>query len=244
MNYFFFLEASMLICLGVHSLHRLRGRRKKSASLPSIPLFSTLCAFASYLGFYFNCQGFITLSEFNAPLPALASTLYFVVLLCTPRTKFIAADKPFPSSLLLISQALSLLICSSFNNSTLFLLLALEPLIPLVDLLRRGERIRIFLIHWVPAWLIAITLAFANNLPNEITGCLITILVILRMGIFPGHTWIIYLTEKCCFTLALLFITPMTPILILLKTINSSMKLTQAFTFLGLQSQASFISLG
>lgn len=232
MNYFFFLEASMLICLLGALISSLAKSQEKIRFITIYSsFFSTLCAIASYLGFYFGCQGFVILSEFNAPLPALSSTLYFVVLLCTPRTKFIGADKPFPSNLLLLSQALSLLICSSSSNTTLFLLLALEPLIPLIDLIRRGERIRIFLIHWIPAWLIAITLAFSNNIPNEITGCLITILVIIRMGIFPGHTWIVYLTEKCCFTLALLFITPMTPILILLKN-NQLLHETHASLYL------------
>ena len=218
MNYFFFLEASMFICLLGALISSLAKSQEKIRFITIYSsFFSALCAIGSYLGFYFGYQGYITLSEFNATLPALSSLLYFVVLLCTPRTKFIGANNPFPSSLLLLSQALSLLICSSSNNSTLFLLLALEPLIPLIDLIQRGERIRIFLIHWMPAWLIAITLAFASNLPNEITCCLITILVVIRMGIFPGHAWIAYLSEKCSFTIALLFITPMTPTLILFK---------------------------
>ena len=218
MNYFFFLEASMLICLLGALISSLAKSQEKIRFITIYSsFFSALCGFASYLGFYFSYQGYITLSEFNAPLPALSSLLYFVVLLCTPRTKFIGADKPFPSNLLLLSQTLSLLICSSSNNSTLFLLLALEPLIPLIDLIRRGERIQIFLIHWVPTWLIALTLAFANSLPMELTGILISLMVIIRMGIFPGHTWIVYLTEKCSFTIALLFITPMAPILIILK---------------------------
>ena len=218
MNYFFFLEASLFICLLGALISSLAKSQEKIRFITIYSsFFSALCGFASYLGFYFSYQGYITLSEFNAPLPALSSLLYFVVLLCTPRTKFIGADKPFPSNLLLLSQTLSLLICSSSNNSTLFLLLALEPLIPLIDLIRRGERIQIFLIHWVPTWLIALTLAFANSLPMELTGILISLMVIIRMGIFPGHTWIVYLSEKCSFTIALLFITPMAPILIILK---------------------------
>jgi hypothetical protein len=217
MNYFFFLEASMLICILGALISSLAKSQEKIRFITIYSsFFSALCAITSYLGFYFGYQGYIKLSEFNAPLPALSSLIYFVVLLCTPRTKFIGADKPFPSNLLLLSQALSLLICASSSNTTLFLLLALEPLIPLIDLMRRGERIRIFLIHWIPAWLIAITLAFTNNLPEDLTGGLITILVIIRMGLFPGHTWFGYLTEKCSFTIALLFITPITPTLILL----------------------------
>ena len=240
MNYFF-LEASVLICLLGALISSLAKSQEKIRFITIYSsFFSALCAIASYLGFYFGYQGFITLSEFNAPLPALASTLYFVVLLCTPRTKFIGADKPFPSSLLLLSQALSLLICSSSNNSTLFLLLALEPLIPLIDLIRRGERIRIFLIHWVPTWLIAITLPFVNNLPNEITGCLITIMVVIRMGIFPGHAWLVYLTEKCSFTIALLFITPITPTLILLAN-NQLLHDTHASLYLSWFAIASTI---
>ena len=218
MNYFFFLEVSIFICiLGALISSLAKSQEKIRFIIIYSSFFSALCAIASYLGFYFGYQGYIKLSEFNAPLPALSSLLYFVVLLCTPRTKFIGADKPFPSNLLLLSQALSLLICSSSSNGTLFLLLALEPLIPLIDLTRRGERVRIFLIHWVPTWLIALTLAFENNLPVELTGILISLMVVIRMGIFPGHTWIVYLTEKCSFTIALLFITPMAPILIILK---------------------------
>ena len=217
MNYFLFLEASILICLvGALGTSLAKSQEKIRFIMIYCSFFSALCASISYLLFYSGYQSFIQLSEFTAPMPALASMLYFVVLLCTPRTKFIGADKPFPSSLLLLSQALSLLICSSSNNSTLFLLLALEPLIPLMDLILRGERIRIFLIHWIPAWLITITLAFGNDLPNELTGVLVTILVMIRIGLFPGHAWLIYLTEKCSFTIALLFITPMAPILILL----------------------------
>jgi len=116
----------------------------------------------------------------------------------------------------------------------------LEPLIPLIDLILRGERIRIFLVHWVPAWLIAITLAFANNLPIEITGCLITIMVVIRMGIFPGHAWLVYLTEKCSFTIALLFITPITPTLILLAN-NQLLHDTHASLYLSWFAIASTI---
>ena len=240
MNYFF-LEASVLICLLGALISSLAKSQEKIRFITIYSsFFSALCAIASYLGFYFGYQGFITLSEFNAPLPALASTLYFVVLLCTPRTKFIGADKPFPSSLLLLSQALSFLICSSSNNSTLFLLLTLEPLIPLIDLIRRGERIRIFLIHWVPTWLIAITLGFVNNLPVDLTGILITIMVVIRMGIFPGHAWLVYLTEKCSFTIGLLFITPITPTLILLAN-NQLLQDTHASLYLSWFAIASTI---
>lgn len=232
MNYFLFLEASLLFCVGGAIAASLAKSQEKIRFITIYcSFFSALCALASYLLFYSGCQGFIALSEFTAPLPALASILYFVVLLCTPRTKFIGADKPFPSSLLLLSQALSLLICSSSNSSTLFLLLAIEPLIPLIDLVKRGERIRIFLIHWIPAWLIAITLAFANNLPEELTGGLISLLVVIRMGLFPGHAWLVYLTEKCSFTLALLFITPITPTLILLAN-NQLLHDTHASVYL------------
>lgn len=239
MNYFPFLEASMLICLGGAIAASLARSQEKIRFITIYcSFFSALCATASYLLFLSGRQGFITLSEFTAPLPALASILYFVVLLCTPRTKFIGADKPFPSSLLLLSQALSLLICSSSNNSTLFLLLALEPLIPLIDLLRRGERIQIFLIHWIPAWLIALTLAFVNNLPQELTGGLITILIMIRMGLFPGHSWFVYLTGKCSFTIALLFITPITPTLILL-TNNQLLHDTHASVYLSWLATAS-----
>jgi hypothetical protein len=232
MNYFFFLEASMLICILGALISSLAKSQEKIRFITIYSsFFSALCAIASYLGFYFGYQGYIKLSEFNAPLPALSSLIYFVVLLCTPRTKFIGADKPFPSNLLLLSQALSLLICASSSNATLFLLLALEPLIPLINLVRRGEPIRIFLIHWIPAWLIAITLAFINNLSNEITSYLITILVIIRMGLFPGHAWFGYLTEKCSFTIALLFITPITPTLILLAN-NQLLQDTHASLYL------------
>jgi len=228
----FFLEASLLICLLGAVISSLTKSQEKIRFITIYSSFiSTLCAIASYLLFNSLHQGFITLSEFTAPLPALASMLYFVVLLCTPRTKFIGTDKPFPSSLLLVSQALSLLICSSSSNSNLFILLALEPLIPLIDLVRRGERIRIFLLHWIPAWLVAMALAFASHLPNEATGILITILVVIRMGLFPGHAWLVYLTEKCSFTIALLFITPITPTLILL-TNNQLLHNTHASLYL------------
>lgn len=228
----FFLEASLLICLLGAVISSLTKSQEKIRFITIYSSFiSALCAIAAYLLFKSLHQGFIPLSEFTAPLPALASLLYFVVLLCTPRTKFIGTDKPFPSSLLLVSQALSLLICSSSSNSTLFILLALEPLIPLIDLLRRGERIRIFLIHWIPAWLIAMALAFASHLSDEATGILITILVVIRMGLFPGHAWLVYLTEKCSFTIALLFITPITPTLILL-TNNQLLHNTHASLYL------------
>lgn len=216
MNHFPLLETGIGICI-IGALVSLLVKSQEKIRFITIysSFFSALCAMGSYLLFYQGYHGFIVPSEFNAPLPALAGMLYFVVLFCTPRTKFIGADKPFPSSLLLVAQGFTLLTCAMTENPLLFLLLALEPLIPMVDLVKRGERIRIFLIHWVPAWLAALAVAFANHLPEKVAGLLITLLVIVRLGLFPGHSWIVFIARKCSFTTTILFVTQMTPVLLL-----------------------------
>jgi len=215
-----FLEASIGICLiGVIFTSLSKSQEKIRQITINSSFFSTLCCLiASYLSFS-GFQGYLQLDSFSAPLLALNSILTFTILFCTPRTKFIGALTPFPAILVLLSQIWVILFTSNTNSYLLFALLLIEPMIPLLDLIRRGEKTRVFLFHFVPYWLSAIVL-FTNLLPFEANSFLIILMVIIRTGIFPCHAWVSSLMNQGSFTISLLFMLPMPSIIFLLFNHN------------------------
>ncbi len=215
-----FLEASIVICLlGMFLITQTKSIEKVRQITIYSSFFAALCCLISSILSFSGFQGYLQLDSFSAPLLALSSILTFTILFCTPCTKFIGALTPFPSILVLLSQIWVILFTSNTNSYLLFALLLIEPLIPLLDLKRRGEKTRIFLFHFVPYWLSAIAL-FTNLVPYEAKGFLIILMVIIRSGIFPGHAWVSYLMNQGSFTVSLLFILPMPSIIFLLINHN------------------------
>ena len=154
----------------------------------------------------------LVIDELSAPLPALSSLLYFLVLLSTLRTKL----ERFHHSLTMLSMALVIATLSCHDPWTLIVLLTLSIIPPWIELRQRGQSARVFLIHM---GLFSGLLFVGWSLVRETNGtfaasglsaALLTAAALLRAGVAPVHCWMTDLFERASFGTALLFLTPMT----------------------------------
>jgi NADH-quinone oxidoreductase subunit M len=154
----------------------------------------------------------LVIDELSAPLPALTSLLYFLVLLATLRTKL----ERFPLSLTMLSMALVMATLSCHDPWLLIVLLTLSILPPWLELRQRGQSSRVFLIHmglFIALLLAGWSLVSESNgsyTASGLSAALLTAATLLRAGVAPVHCWMTDLFERASFGTALLFLTPMT----------------------------------
>jgi NADH-quinone oxidoreductase subunit M len=154
----------------------------------------------------------LVIDELSAPLPALASLLFLLVLLATLRTKL----ERFPLSLTLLSLSLTNATLSCHDPWLLIVLLSLSVLPPLIELRQRGQSTRVFVIHMglftgllLAGWAL-VDRTDGTASASGLSAALLTAAAILRAGVAPVHCWMTDLFEKASFGTALLFLTPMT----------------------------------
>lgn len=154
----------------------------------------------------------LVIDELSAPLPALASLLFLLVLLATLRTKL----ERFPLSLTLLSLSLTNATLSSHDPWLLIILLSLSVLPPFLELRQRRQSTRVFLIHMglftgllLAGWAL-VDRTDGTASASGLSAALLTAAAILRAGVAPVHCWMTDLFEKASFGTALLFLTPMT----------------------------------
>lgn len=149
------------------------------------------------------------LDELNAPLVPFVALLHLLVLVGTtggkaPRLSF---------SALLASQALQLAIFAAVDAPVLVAALALATLRPLLELRTRDRSTRVYSIHMgLFVALLAGGLAASRvGGPAAPLGWVpLTLAVLLRCGVAPGHLWVGDLFRNASFGTSLLFLTPMT----------------------------------
>lgn len=153
----------------------------------------------------------LEVDELNAPLLPLAALLSFLTQLATLRTKIQRFS--FGAALFAESILLATLGCPRPWGIVALLILGVVP--PWLELRRRRERTRFFLIHM---GLFAVLLVVGQALmdaqgdrsdPSPVATLLLTFAVLLRCGIVPVHCWMTDLFERATFGTAMLFVTPM-----------------------------------
>ncbi|MEY3175871.1 MAG: NADH-quinone oxidoreductase subunit, partial [Planctomycetota bacterium] len=154
----------------------------------------------------------LVIDELSAPLPALSSLLFLLVLLATLRTKL----ERFPLSLTLFSLSLTNAILSCHDPWLLIILLSLSILPPIAELRQRGQSTRVFLIHMglfitllLAGWAL-VDRSDGTASASGLSAALLTAAALLRAGVVPVHCWMTDLFERASFGTALLFLTPMT----------------------------------
>lgn len=154
----------------------------------------------------------LVIDELSAPLPALTSLLFLLVLLATLRTKL----ERFPLSLTLLSLSLTNATLSCHDPWLLIILLSLSILPALFELRQRGQSTRVFAIHMglfivllLAGWAL-VDRSDGTASASGLSAALLTAAALLRAGVAPVHCWMTDLFEKASFGTALLFLTPMT----------------------------------
>jgi len=210
-------------CACIRKLHHAHLIALISAGLTSLCTigewidFATLHAFEAHdhwdlLQRVTGRSDILVIDELSAPLPALASVLFLLVLLATLRTKL----ERFPLSLTLLSLSLTNATLSCHDPWLLIILLSLSVLPPLVELRQRGQSTRVFVVHMgLFTGLLLVGWALVDRTDGTasasgLSAALLTAAAILRAGVVPVHCWMTDLFEKASFGTALLFLTPMT----------------------------------
>jgi NADH-quinone oxidoreductase subunit M len=154
---------------------------------------------------------YVVVDEFNAPLLALASVLFFAVNWLTPSSK----RERFPFGLTLLSMTLLLALLSTREPVGVIGLLAALNLLPLVELRQRGQVWQMFAAYQCLSlglmiggwWLIETN---PHKSPNSTLGTvLLAIGLLVRCGFIPFHSWMVDLFDRASLGTALLFVTPM-----------------------------------
>jgi NADH-quinone oxidoreductase subunit M len=153
----------------------------------------------------------IVVDEFNVPLLALSSLLYFAVIWLTPSSK----RERFPFGLTLISMTLMLALLSTRSPTGVISLLAALNVLPLVELKQRRQVWQMFaayqaisLILMIAGWWLIDTSQL--NSSQSITGSILLATgLLIRSGCVPFHSWIVDLFDRATLGTSLLFVTPM-----------------------------------
>ena len=152
------------------------------------------------------------LDELSAPLPALVALLHLLTLISTSRTRM----QRFSPSWLLMAESVRLATFASSDPWVLTILLILGIVRPWVDLVQRGQRTRVYLIHML---LFSTLLLFGTASMTGMTGgkeqseigvLALLIAILIRAGTFPLHCWVMELCERAAFGPSILFLAPLT----------------------------------
>lgn len=156
-------------------------------------------------------QPLIGVDSLNAPLLALVSLIFFVVLSTTLASKL----QRFPFGMNLLSEFLMLMALSSLDVRLLTAALIVQPIPIWLELRSRGHRGRVFALHmsvFALALVGGVALLGWSGQRAELVApgvWLVAIAILIRNGCIPVHTWIADLFERATLGSALLYVTPM-----------------------------------
>lgn len=187
--------------------------------------FSTLGTFSaqdssSLIQLIFGAEFFV-IDELTAPLLSKVPILFGLTIAATMRSK---AGR-FSVGRTLQAQAIVLAILSCSSAAALIVLLALSTILPWQEMRSRGFDTRIFTVFMsfhlslLLLGIILLWLGQRSPLLTNLAACLLVLSAMLRAGIFPGHSWIVDLFEKCTFGTALLFVAPMTGAYVVMRLV-------------------------
>ncbi len=163
----------------------------------------------------------LLLDRLNATLLPLISLVYFLVLYSSTNVHH---KRIYPQSIL-ISQFLTLATILSPSSFQLLLFLVLQPILPLVEIKKRktGEKAFAFYMYLssiliLLGYLISFFLdGYKNHIYFE--GALLSVGLLIRIGIFPLHSWLHDMISKASFSTAILFLIPLCPVYAFIRMI-------------------------
>ncbi len=158
-------------------------------------------------------ENVVVIDEFNAPLIPLTALLFLLVIGVTPMSK----RKRFPWSVTLLSGSATLMLFSCGDSRWVISLLALQTLLPILDLIQRRQPTGIFIAHQV----LSLTLIVCGwsllpsvdqpEVNSSVVGLvLLTVGLLVRCGVSPLHGWQIDLVERASFGTTILYLVPLT----------------------------------
>ncbi len=187
--------------------------------------FTTLGTFSaqdsnSLIQLVFGTEFFV-IDELTAPLLSKVPILFGLTIAATMRSKAVR----FSIGRTLQAQSIVLATLSCSAATALIVLLALGAILPWQEMRRRGYDTRVFSVfmsfHLILLLLgtIFLWLGQSSSLLSNLAACLLVLSAMLRAGIFPGHSWIVDLFEKCTFGTAILFVAPMTGAYVVMRLV-------------------------
>lgn len=153
----------------------------------------------------------LVVDELSAPLIPMLAGLFFLIVLATLSHK---RDR-FSFGSTLIQESILIALFSCRDPWVVIALMSLCLALPYRDLLRRGQRTRIFRLH---AWLFVgflvagqmlVDLASEGSATTTVGLALIAVAIMIRSGVAPFHLWMPDLFAKASFGTSLLTVLPM-----------------------------------
>lgn len=215
------LEAAILLAaFGAVAVSRLRNLERAWRWGVCFTSLVLLCTIAASFGFYFQeanrkdagwslqtyffNRPYFGLDELNAPLLPAVALLHFLTALATARTRM----RSFSLTWSLSAEAAHLAKFSCTDSIVLIVLLTLGAILPLVELLNRGQPVRVYVLHMI----LFLALLWSGGLLLGGTAAAVVLLaaVLIRCGVVPFHCWITAWCEQASLGIALLYLLPLT----------------------------------
>jgi NADH-quinone oxidoreductase subunit M len=190
---------------------------------------------------YLFGQTVLEVDELSAPLILAVTLLHFLMAVATARTK----ARCFSLSWSLTTEAVRLAMFTCLDLNVLIALLALEVLLPYVELRNRGRPIRVYLLH-TGTYLALLLLGWLSmlssnpSLPTKWPSVVLMAAVLLRSGVAPAHCWLTDWFEHASFGIGLLFVMPLCGVYAAIRLVLPTAPewALQAGTFLSLATAA------
>lgn len=163
----------------------------------------------------------LVLDELSAPLLPLGALLFFLTILATLRTKV----RRFSFAWTLVSESILLATFASRSPWVVISLLAAANVPIVLELRRRGQTPRVFLLHMGLSIVMLIVGQLwidgtpAGAAPPVAALTLVAAAALIRNGVIPVQCWITDLFQRASFGTALLFVAPMTGVYAVMRLV-------------------------
>ena len=148
------------------------------------------------------------IDELSAPLLPLAALQFLLTILATLRTK----SARFSLGMTLVSESIVLATLATKSPWILAAMLTAGVVPPTIELHRRGESLRAFVIHmglFVVLLVAGLALRPSAGASGTLSSVLLALAVLIRSGVFPLHCWLPDLFQRASFGTSILFATPL-----------------------------------
>ena len=149
--------------------------------------------------------------DLAAPMLPVLALLHLLTLLGTAKSRV----SPMFCVRLLIAAFVSLAAVTCQTPAILIALLVLGVLVPLWDLMSRGQPVRGYLIHM--SFFVALLVTGWQFVGQDIGYGLLLIALLLRGGIVPLHGWLPTLFQGAAYGTAMVFVLPLMEVLAALR---------------------------